>query len=291
MGRIKLDQSEITDDATELATLAGTLSSTKSVPHGFSYLAKMIGIGLDDPVFLELLGVVKERLIEVQRFAEGLGSEELPDHLAKDAISAAQNFITLLSPSHLASQWTQQKGQIVSELNMQSLRWFGHTMRKYRPLYKINAEQLGELQSRLQAQIEEISTGDYFEWEKPMLVSGLQRIQKTLKYLPFFGHDHAVKEIFAVTLEVQALHHSTADDAQSVSKRQGIFNTLGVLGFAMTLFAYPDTAATAINRYKTWMPEFVLSLPAAPQSQKLLPAPAAIRPEPPHVEHESEQRS
>jgi hypothetical protein len=47
---------------------------------------------------------------------------------------------------------------------------------------------------------------------------------------------------------------------------------------------------TAIDRYKAWMPEFVITLPVtAPQSQKLLPAPAAIIPEPPRVESESER--
>jgi hypothetical protein len=282
-----LDQSEITDDATELAMLAGRLSSTAAASNGFSSLAKLIGVGADDSVFLDLLCVMKERAAAIQNFAEELGDDALSSGLKNEVMSAIQNFLQLLKPTYLAPQWSTSRAQIVTEVNMNSLRWFGDTMRKHRPLYKIKTEQLEELQARLQAQIEEIANGDYFDWEKPILISGLQRIQKTLKYLPFFGHDRAVKEIFAVSLEVQALYNSTPDDVQSASKRQGIFNTLGVLSFAMTLFAYPDTAATAINRYKTWMPEFVLSLPATPQPQKLLPSPAAVLPEPLRVEDEA----
>jgi hypothetical protein len=54
----------------------------------------------------------------------------------------------LLQPTYLVPQWQPQRAQIINEVNMNSLRWFGDTMRKHRLLCKINPEDLSFTRSR-----------------------------------------------------------------------------------------------------------------------------------------------
>lgn len=280
-----------TDDANELATLGGMLLGVASSTSGFHHLATQIRIGVDDALFYEILAGVRARLAELDRFIAGLPVSELPESMRKETQVAVQNFATLLSASHLAQPWNEHKARIVTELNFQSLRWFGSmVMRKRRPLRKISPEQIEEALARITAKIQEIEYADYLDWERPLLISGLQRIQTTLLYLQFFGHERAIADIFATVLQTQVLYDAVSDsDPRASKKKTSMAEWLGIAGFIMTLFIFPDQGVTAIERYQTWVTEYVVSHTPGPQ-HKLLEGPSRVakESEAPEVE-ETEQ--
>jgi len=196
----------------------------------------------------------------------------------------------MLPINRLANVW-DPAAQVVSEKHINSLRWLGKfVVRKDYPRAVVPHEQREEVLGKVREELNALRTGGDFGWQRTALIEGLEKIERVLVYFPYFGHDAATKEFFAVNLAFRTIYEQEPRGAENASTVQKIFNTLTVINLLMSLYVMPDQIATASDRYGNWVSKVAISLPApsAPE-QKLLSAPVAILPEASKVEDAGEQ--
>jgi hypothetical protein len=246
-------------------------------------IAGTIKISPNDAIYLDLLAIMRQRIAFVEKAIPEF--TELDARLADETKAATQACADLLSMNRLVSNWDPVQ-LVLNDTHLSTLRWFGNmVMRNHHPLAIVPQEQRDDVLNKIKEELGSLRTGEDFGWQRTALIEGLERIERVLTYFPFFGHDAACKEFFAVNLEFRAIYEQEPRRPESSSGRQKIFNALTILNTLMSLYVMPDQLATATDRYRNWRPTVVLSLPApAPPDQKRLPAPAVVLPEEPKIE-------
>ena len=179
----------------------------------------------------------------------------------------------------------------LNDTHINTLRWFGSmAMRKRYPLAIVPQEQRDDVLNKVKEELQSLRTGEDFGWQRTALIEGLEKMERVLSYFPFFGHDAACKEFFAVNLELRTIYEREPRQPENSTRLQKIFNALTILNLPMSSYVMPDQIATTTDRYRNWLPLLVISLPApAPPEQKLLPPPDAILPDTPKIDEVGEQ--
>jgi hypothetical protein len=101
-----------------------------------------------------------------------------------------------------------------------------------------------------------------------------------MRFLPFFGHEAAINDIFLVhqkTLALIAAQESEPAHQESYT----LWQTIQVIVVLGGLFVLPDQAAPAFNKYKEWTNsavQTIVSSPTSPPEQRLLAPPVAVEP-------------
>jgi hypothetical protein len=60
--------------------------------------------------------------------------------------------------------------------------------------------------NKIKEELQSLRTGEDFGWQRTALIEGLEKMERVLSYFPFFGHDAACKEFFAVNLELRTIY-------------------------------------------------------------------------------------
>jgi len=270
---------EITDPARELSTLGRHFLDSKGGGSTTEGLSRSLGIGVDDPEFLEVLAAIQRRVRDLEKLASTVAEADLAPELKRDVVAAARAFTNLLHPKHASSPWEQTRSKFLPEKNVTALKFFSQTARRYRPLRKVPDEKQKEVLSKIIEAIESVLSDDELEdWIKPPLLDGLEHIRLVLKHLQFFGHEAAIADLFLVHQRFSAAAEMMAE-AKPATQSGNIWKALNVLGVAGSIFVLPHEGANALSTYIDWTGNFlkVITSPHIPPDQRLLPPPVATK--------------
>jgi len=270
---------EVTDPSKELAALGQQLkdhSVDGTIPTA---LASALSVKVDDPVLLDVMGVIQRRIINLQNLADSIADTDLDYDLRQSVVQACKAFGRLLNPQHANQPWQNFRHQCLTDAHLSAFKWFSQTARRYQPLKVIPESERTDALHRLGEVIKQTEQDQELRpWERAPLLDGLRRIEFVLEHLVFFGHDAAIVDLIVAHHKAVAVHDAMS--AQDSSRATGNSSTLEALknyAFVATLLLLPAQAATAYSRYQDWT-QMALHwlIEDHRQTPRLLPAPSAI---------------
>lgn len=267
---------EITDPAKELTTLCEFLQGTSGGTNTLDALSKCIGISPEVPELLEVLAALQQRVKELTLLVNEISDSVLDKELKSEVLSSAGNFAQVFHPRNLQTPWDQIRRNFLPERNVQALRFFSQTARRYRPLRVVPAKARDEALVEIAKIILEVRADrDLEEWMRPILIEGLNRIQLVLRHFPFFGHEQTIIELFLAHQKFLVVRDALEN---ANSKSASFWKALATFGILGNLFILPNEAVTAFDRYKTWTAPFLRQITDSqlPLNQRLLPPPTAV---------------
>lgn len=273
-------QQDETDPARELTELARNFASNPSKNPTTVTLAKILGVDVASPIFLEILAAIQRRIADLERLVDDADDPYLDAEHRAQVKSATGAFRNFLHPNRGHQAWADGVARFLTAEHIQALRFFGSTARRYRPLRSIPDQERDHAVDRVYNAIAAVKADKELEaWAQLGLVSSLERLAVTLKYLKFFGHEAVIAELLLAHGKISVVERQT-------SRTASIYAALTAINLACSLFVAPDRVLAAFDRYKAWpssVVEYVIQ--NTPKDTKLLsPPPAARRPEEPGEE-------
>lgn len=269
----------LTDPSRELAILAEHLRKLPGLnesEHAYVAIARAMEVHPDSADYLEAAAEVLLRLKALAEFARQVTDPDIDDELRQDVVSATTHLAHLFTPSYCFMSWKEAKQRFIQESHLRILKWFGPTARRYKPLRMIQAEDAERVQNTIVDLIKEIQDKEP-HWSNAPLINGLQRLQRTLKYLIFFGHEAVIDQIILFSHRVIAIKEETREEGTDGERYlPSILKVLNVIALIGALLCLPDQIVSSVSRYHQWSLNQIIQLLESHSELRLLPAPGKI---------------
>jgi hypothetical protein len=267
---------ELTDPAKELTALSQLILDARAANNTLEGLSLCIGIPSDDPEFLEVVATIQRRVTDAEALTISIEDADFDQELKSEVLSALRSLRQIFNPKIANGPWEQARNTHLPQKNVQAIRFFSQTARRYRPLRVISSSARDEVLKGITEIIAEVrSDRDLQAWMKPLLVSSLERTHLVLRHLQFLGHDFAITELFLAHQKLSVVR----EEVESTKTNPASFwKALAILSVAGNLFVLPDQSLAAFDHYKTWVAPLlrVVTQQQIPLTQRLLPSPAAM---------------
>jgi hypothetical protein len=270
---------ELSDPSRELGLLAEYLrkfTGAGDSDQTYVALAKAINVANDSPDYLDAIAEVSLRIQRLSKFATQVADPDFDEELRADVISATSTLAHLFTPAQSMIPWKDAKQRFIQDNHLRILKWFGPTAKRYKPLRVIKSEEVTSALDKLNEVIEEIETGEP-HWSNAPLINGLQRLQRVLKHLNFFGHEAAIDQILLFSNRTIAIKEAMEKE-ESLSDQRSIFKVLNIIALIGALFCLPPQAVDAIGRYEDWGLNRAIEAVESHFEQRLLPPPEKYLP-------------
>ncbi len=267
---------ELTDPAKELTALSQLILDAPPANNTLEGLSKCIDIPVDDAEFLEVISAIQRRLTDAEALAIKIDDTDFDQDLKTEVLSALRSFRQILNPKTSNNGWDQARNAFLPPKNVQALRFFSQTARRYRPLRVIPSRARAEALKEITEIIQEVQRDrDLQAWMKPLLVSSLERTHLVLRHLRFFGHEVAISELFLAHQKLSVVREEIETTNTNPASFWKAMTILSVVG---NLFVLPDQSLAAFDHYKSWIAPLlrVVTQQQIPATQRLLPSPVAI---------------
>jgi hypothetical protein len=252
---------EFTDTASDMADIIrvfiGTRADGKPAWQGFEQAT-----GIHPQQFLNFCSVMVSRLAKLRRLVDRMDDPDFKPAQRRGAQRAISRFTDAFLPANFATNWTNHVAGHIREEDAEAFEWLSIVARRHEPLRKLTEDDRAALIARIDEAIGSLNADiEIPEWAKLPLGDGLSQLRFVLQHLSFLGCDTAISALVSVHRDAQAAEAAMFGDVTAKGDKQarskGLMDVLGVIALAVTLFNAPDQVATAFERYKGWMLDYI----------------------------------
>ncbi len=260
---------ELTDAANEFAEMAvflRNISGQDTVVANSVINSQIKSSGMMNPVY-EVYAAVSARANDLLEFVRTLQDPYIDNETRGFAMSATQNIASAFQANQFGTQWIGVKPFFANQHTV-SLKFFSQTMRRHRPLRKINPAQIDKIRKSLMEALTELVDQGLPDWAKIPLNTGIRDLMFVLDNLMFLGHDEAISQLLTLRASAQAIH----TEAKLRGQQPKFTKLAAALVLAIGVFSVPRDMKEDIELYKGWIGHYaapaIQSLPSPEQTTK-----------------------
>jgi hypothetical protein len=241
----------ITDAATELADLVAHMSE-KDYGDNVSLLAGICSYGNFNSSNYDTIAAISElnkRFFLLRKFVSHVDDDMLDDTTRKSLCGSIDTLHSLVDANNFHSPWNHLFKKERVGPHIIAFRLLARTVRHHEPIKRVEPEEIDRLRAAVQESINEArASDDLDDWERALLLRGLDRALFLIDHFNFFGHDAFLS--YLVELRFQAEVIVNAGTRNGKPDRR--FLALGAfLLLASEVLIRPAEIMQALDTYKT----------------------------------------
>ena len=236
---------QFTNPATALHISLHPLSLYTGGERAADYLARLMSITPQSPMFFTILGVMRSRCDRLLEIANNITEQSEYSEYRGSLIEAVREVRNIFDLERLISPWSEIRANYLTELRMEAIRLSGAWIKNYARIAMISDQERSEILTKINETLDLVKTQGL---QGTALFNALEAVAFMLRQFQFIGHDALERE--ALLLLTTLSFSSSSKNAGSVFEK----TISAVRTIAIALLTVYVTEATTIEEVKNAQP-------------------------------------